>query len=539
MSKSDFIKLWTPDKIQPPMFGSSGASYWRYDPEFIFPHFPDISVGAPYSQDPWSVVGRRKTYSPSAWGHSRTYDGVTRRFRKFVDSGEVGPGEYPEEDPPEQATLEIEYSLEWNTATQSADVVVNNNGGVSAASGSVTIINQGANFIEWRRTIVVGVINVEYDSRRDFVGEITASDLPAEVPAGDLIAAQISQVLRQKLWMDNSDDSVGWLNVSVGNNSSSNLSTNGAYKFRIAAFSSNLLPDATLKAKFSVAEFQSAPQSVNTEFLNPAPGDGGADELGFINPANLGFGDMGWTRSFGSNVTWGSSTVADNYGQIRVDLLDPPARDLSGSLQVRLPKTVSGYPPAGEVDSTVTLSLDSGGKSDVIEYTAPRRTYWEPPYDPDTGEPLPGSPDEGEGEFLVYYGNPTLLVGGSVVSGTTFGFRVKRRYPYVALGFLSEGTRYRTERETYSGVNSAGEEVESRSTRVIAGPFAQGQNAALRVETEMWDEHFLEPYVVSQHEHALTDNFSTSRYAATAENTFTGMTGQPSRRIFRPVLYYS
>lgn len=544
MSKSNFIKLLTPPRMRPPGLGVQSVESWIAFPRYINPSFPDISVGPPYYQlSPRSVT---KSYAPQAWGFIRSWEGVSYRYRRVVDSGHV-PNPESGNYTPIPANWEVWQELEWNEENQTADVIEGTNDGEEYTG---EIIDQGKDFITRRATRtenvygandeLIDTITHTYDSTRTWTDEIVAEDLPAEVNGEALNPAQMSQVLRQKMWLDHSDDSQGWPTVgSILNDTFATLGlADRAYKTRVGALLPTPLPDATLKLQYSLVKYRSLPQITSTEYFDPAPGDGGADEFGFIDPSALGFGDRGWASGFG-NTSWGSSSTADHYGQIRVDLIDPPVRDVPGTLQVRLTKTVSGYPPEGENDETVTLPLGSDGKSTVIEYFAPKRTFWGPDYDEDTGDPLPGEPGEGEGEFTVTYSAPTLLAGGSVIGGATFAFRVKRRLPRVALGWLSGGIRYRTRRQTYSGTNSAGEEVTSQATRVIVNPLAQGPDLLLRVETEMWEEHYLDPYGVGSDEFSVTDQVSdTSLYLAPLANTFTGMLGSPRQAIFRPIFHY-
>lgn len=535
MSKADFIGQWQPDNFEKPSLGGGGiTSTTKEMPNYITPSFPAIEAGAPYGQVGTRVIGRRKTYDPLAWGHVRTYDGVTRRFRRFVDSGEVGPiqDQFGNNIGTEMADLAIEYSLEWNEGDQTADVITDDNDG-TPANTSAEIIDEGADFAVYETD------DFGYVSRRDWYDEITEDDLPEEVTAEDLTAAEMSQVLRQKLWLDNSDDSSGWSQINVGNNASTAFSAPGAYKFRIGAFVPRPLEGATLMAKFDLVEFLETPTEGALSYSDEVTGDGGTDEFGFIETSDLLFDSIGWQRVFGSNVGYETTNIGASYGQLRVDLIDTPARTLTGSLQVKLDRTTDGHPPDSVADGTVTLNLDAGGKSEIIEYEAERREPYEEEYDEETEELIPPDTEDGEGEYSVFYSNPRLIIDGEESEGATFAFRARRRTPVVALGFDDSGSVYRKRTQAYEGTDASGEVTASEDIRVIAGPFAQGINIPRRVLTEKWEEHHLEAYVVSSHDQELTDDTFSGALVAEVADAFTGMTGQHgSRRVFRPVLYY-
>lgn len=499
MSKSDFIDQWSPANWVTPVFNSGfgvGLSQFSFKPigSFSAAIFPNNGIGqsANFCLRPEMVRGLFKSYNPSAWGHQRTWEGVTYRFRSRVDSGarnryaSDGSGSGPV-----TVTLAILYDIEWTTGTQSTNVITDDNGGIPWVPAEEP--NWGAVISESKTHITRRLIvdeDTTYTVTRTWEDEITENDLPADVRQTGLTPSVTSQRLRRQMWIENSNDADPdtWSTTGSGTSVDGFVPNEGTalgtYKWRPMAILENDCgdPDLIFVAKLVEHPNLNGITFVGREFASPAPGQGGADEMGYIDADNLGFDAMSWSPTSGG---YGTSELGDSHGQIRWEVRTPLTP--GGDYAVRVTATKSAGAPGGEPDGELTLPLNGGIHTTPITYFAPMHEL--------DDELDPVNP------WGVSFSSATLLLDGDPVPGASVIMTAKRRTPNARVGFAApDGTYYRERIDNYSWAEDA-----PRERRVIVGPFAQSEIAQRRVPVEKIAEQYWDNYVIGDLSIPLTE----------------------------------
>lgn len=517
MSKSDFINQWSPANWVTPVFDAGygvGLSQFSYKQigTFSAAIFPNNGVGgsANFCLRPELVRGLFKSYNPATWGHTRTWEGVEYRYRSRVDSGTrnryasdgAGTGDVT-------VTLAVLYAIEWTSGTQSTTVTTDNNGGIPWVPDEDptwgTIDSESKTHITRKLTID----DTTYTVTRTWGDEITELDLPAADRKEGLTPSVTSQRLRRQMWIENSNDAdpdtwtVTGSSTSIDGLIPNSATGTGTYKWRPMALLANDCGDPNLRFVAKLVEHPNLTgiTFVNREFASPAPGKGGADEMGYIDATALGFADMSWSLTASG---YGTSDQGDSHGQIRWEVRTPIA--VGGSYAVKVTATRSPGAPGTEPDGDLIMPLNGGIHTVPIVYSAPMHEL--------DDELQPVNP------WGVSFSAATLLLDGDPVPGASVIITAKRRDAIVRVGFAdTDGTRYRERIDNYSWASDA-----PRERRIIVGPFAQSSVAQRRVSVEKIAEQYWDDYVIGDMSIPLTATHAgwgaTSR-AGSVENMIT------------------